>query len=69
MYTVNIGTYNSKYIQTDGASMRQIMGMDANHTYLAIIPPGQSGIIGQIHYADQVTRWLQGNYCVIIIEK
>lgn len=69
MYTVNVGTYNSNYIQTEGASMRQIMGMDSNHTYLAIIPPGESGIIGQVHYADQVNRWLEGNYCVITIEK
>ena len=45
------------------------MGMDMNNTYYAIIPPGQSGIVGSSHYADQVTRWLEGNYCLVIIEK
>lgn len=69
MYTINVGTYNSNFIQTEGASLRQIMGMDSNQTYLVIIPPGQSGLVGQNHYADQITRWLEGNYCAIAIEK
>lgn len=67
--TINVGTYNSKFIQMEGPSMRQIMGMDLNKTYFAIIPPGQSGIVGSGHYADQISRWLEGNYCSVIIEK
>ena len=68
MYTINVGTYNSNFIQTNGASMRQIIGMDNNKTYLAILPPGESGLIGQNHFADQVSRWLEGNYCLVIVE-
>lgn len=66
-YTVNVGTYNENFIQSDGPSMRQIMGLDINRTHLIIVPPGQSGLFGQIHYADQISRWLNGNYCTIVI--
>ena len=66
LYTINPGTFDRNYIQTHGSSMRQIMGMDGNatnpHTHLIINPPGQIGIIGQVHYVDQVFRWLHGDY-------
>jgi len=68
-YTINVGTYESNYLQTNGPSMRQIMGMDSNKTVLIIVPPGQSGIVGQDHYADQVSRWLVGNYCLVVVEE
>ena len=67
-YTINVGTYNSNFLQTEGASMRQIMGMDDVKTHLIVIPGGESGLVGQNHFADQVSKWLEGKYCLVKIE-
>lgn len=68
-YTISVGTYNQNFIQTQGASMRQIMGMDSAKTFMIVIPGGESGLVAQDHYADQVTNWLQGRYVLVKIEE
>ena len=62
LYTVNVGTYNPEFVQHDGSSFRQIMGLDETYTHYIIVPPGQSGHLGSSHYLDQVKNWIFGNY-------
>ncbi|WP_455463831.1 penicillin acylase family protein, partial [Candidatus Hodarchaeum mangrovi] len=62
LYTINVGTYNTKFIQHDGSSFRQIMGLDEAYSHYIIVPPGQSGHLGSKHYLDQIKNWIFGNY-------
>lgn len=43
-------------------SFRQIVNMDDLSQSLTIIPPGQSGQLGNPHYDDLISPWLEGNY-------
>ncbi|MHA2366807.1 MAG: penicillin acylase family protein, partial [Candidatus Hodarchaeales archaeon] len=65
LYTINPGSYNSKFIQNQGSSMRQIMGLDNTNTIFVIVPPGQSGVFFNINYGNQVQNWIHGEYFLV----
>lgn len=43
-------------------SYRQIVDMGDLSRSVAMLPPGQSGILGSPHYDDQIQPWLAGEY-------
>jgi penicillin amidase len=45
-----------------GPSYRQIIDLGDLSRSMAIIPPGQSGHLGNQHYDDLVEPWLKGEY-------
>lgn len=65
LFSVNVGTYNSQFIQTTGASYRQLIDFsDLTHS-LYIQPLGQSNNPFDPHYADLMTPWRNGEYITI----
>jgi penicillin amidase len=43
-------------------SFRQIIDLGDLSKSLIIIPPGQSGQLGSLHYNDLIEPWLRGEY-------
>jgi penicillin amidase len=61
--TVNVGSYDPKtFIQTEGASYRQIIDFNNFNNSKYIIPLGQTDNIFSYHYDDLMSFWRNGEY-------
>ncbi|MBI5448153.1 MAG: penicillin acylase family protein [Gammaproteobacteria bacterium] len=62
LFTVNVGTYDDQFIQTKGASYRQIIDLNdlAQSQYIQTL--GQSGNPFDKHYDDLLKKWSRGEY-------
>ena len=69
LYTVDVGTYDFKnFVQTDGASYRQIIDLgDFDHSEF-IQTLGQSENVFSSHYDDLMRPWRDGKYLAISAE-
>jgi penicillin amidase len=65
--TVAVGSYNDKYIQKHGPSMRQIFTLEDTNSYFSVLPPGNSGVINSQHFSDQTMNWITGTYFAVPI--
>lgn len=60
-YTVN-ATGGPNFVQTHGASYREVIDLsDWDHS-LTTNTPGESGVPGNRHYGDLIEGWANGNY-------
>jgi penicillin G amidase len=68
--TVNATGFNGKsFMQTDGASYREILDTsDWDHS-LAVNTPGQSGQPGSPHYSDLLPLWKEGQYFPLLYSR
>lgn len=61
LYTVNVGTYDQEhYLQTHGASYRQIVDLANMDNSLFVFSLGQSGNVFSAHYNDLSPLWRDG---------
>ncbi|MDA0352505.1 MAG: penicillin acylase family protein [Chloroflexi bacterium] len=51
-----------------GVSYRQVLDMGDLNGARIVIPPGNSGQPGSAHYADNIDRWLNGEYHPLFVE-
>lgn len=66
LYTVNVGTYDFKnFVQTDGASYREIIDLKdfKNSEYMQTL--GQSENVFSAHYDDLMSLWRDGKYIAL----
>lgn len=62
LHSINVGTYDMQFTQTDGPSYRQIIDFSALNDSLFIQPLGQSGNPFHRHYDDLMLPWRNGEY-------
>jgi penicillin amidase len=62
--TVNKQQYNyvEPYRVKDGVSQRMIVDLSAPDAALHVLPTGESGLLGNPHYDDQIDLYLNGKY-------
>jgi penicillin amidase len=62
--TVNKQQYNyvEPYLVKDGVSQRMIVDLSAPDAALHVLPTGESGLLGNPHYDDQIDLYLNGKY-------
>jgi penicillin amidase len=62
--TVKMGLYHytDPYRMVHGPSQRMIVDLADPATALHVLPTGQSGLIGNPHYDDQIEMYLSGQY-------
>jgi len=54
--------YSAPFAVKEGVSQRMIVDLAAPETALHVLPTGQSGLLGNPHYQDQVDLYLDGRY-------
>jgi penicillin amidase len=54
--------YTAPFAVKEGVSQRMIVDLSALETAFHVLPTGQSGLIDNPHYADQVNLYLNGRY-------
>ena len=54
--------YTAPFAVKEGVSQRMIVDLSVPETAYHILPTGQSGLIGNSHYDDQVALYLEGRY-------
>jgi len=52
-----------------GVSARVVFDLQNRSNSKIILPPGQSGRIGDDHYDDKVQMWMNGQYDFIVIDQ
>ncbi|MGB2869078.1 MAG: penicillin acylase family protein [Bacteroidota bacterium] len=69
--TVCVGEFRlaNPFVNTVGASTRQIFDLSNPDNNRAVTPPGQSGHVFNRHYQDQVGLWLNGGYRTTIMTR
>ncbi len=54
--------YTAPFAVKEGVSQRMIVDLAAPETAFHVLPTGQSGLLGNPHYQDQVALYLDGRY-------
>jgi penicillin amidase len=54
--------YTAPFAVKEGVSQRMIVDLSSPETALHVLPTGQSGLLGNPHYKDQVNLYLDGLY-------
>ena len=54
--------YTAPFAVKEGASQRMIVDLSSPETALHVLPTGQSGLLGNPHYKDQLNLYLDGQY-------
>jgi penicillin amidase len=66
--TVNVADYNLRgagandFMFKNGSARRFVGEMSATISAVEVIPGGNSGVLGSVHYADQLPLWLSNLY-------
>lgn len=69
-FTVNATGFGAKsFLQTDGASYREILDTSNWDHSLAVNTPGQSGQPGSPHYSDLLPLWKDGQYFPLLYSR
>lgn len=61
-YTVNVGPYDSNFVQVAGANYRQIIDLKDFSSNMYVLAMGQSERPWSKHYDDQLSLWRDGEY-------
>lgn len=54
--------YTDPFAVKEGVSQRMIVDLSSPETAFHVLPTGQSGVLGNAHYADQVDSYFDGRY-------
>jgi len=60
--------FTDPYDVVAGASMRHVISLGDQSSFLSIIPTGSSGQVLHEHYDDQTVLWLNGGYHTMVME-
>jgi penicillin amidase len=67
--TPNATSPNMAWVQTSGASFREVLDLADWDRSQAINVPGQSGVPGSAHYGDLLPLWGEGRYFPLLYSR